>query len=825
MPKAPINKFTQSVKGKVIIAFVVASLSLFLAWETSKIAFDEILSTVESISKPTERLRLVNKLSLKVVRLEQLQRTQTLNQQIDRKQSAKELKELSLIVDTLNNLYRGDTIQLQRLASLNVLLKERDRLFTNYLKERQGFLNSESIARQLQSINDLVEENTRKTDSAIVESEKRTLTTTIYELEEKKEAEPVRGFFNKLFGKRKTEPANPGYNIINEELNVKFDTVALARQDSILRDVGESMRSIEKTQKIKSERLLNREALLIYTSDLLINRMLSILRQVESEAVEQIDRRTYEAKDVVNKGIRGISIIILVFVLLTIILLTLILSDISKNNLYREQLEIAKDEAEYHGMAKQRFLSSMSHEIRTPLQSIIGYSEIIKSQDKPDEKYVDAIFRSSKHLMQIVNEVLDYNRIVSGKFTFTPVVFNMLALLEEVISVMKLQAERKGIKLYSDFDFDEVSLVEGDAFRLKQILYNLIGNAIKFTAKGHVALNVSCKKQADNLHFMFIVEDTGIGFSAEDAKYIFNEFERIENPEKQDLNREGAGLGLPITRLLVEGQGGRINFRSKLGEGSSFTIYLKYKGAANYLLQDADIKAKAKPFEGKVWMVDDDPFIVDLCSFILSRNKIAHRCFYSPQELLDATWEEQVQYILTDIRMPGISGTELCQRLRTFVPTRVKIFALTAQVLPEEQQRILSSGFDGILIKPFREKELLEVLGLNVTAQEEEVLQLDYASLEQMTFGDRAQLEKLLKQFKEECRTDIAELNQLASHKNLHKIALVVHRLAGRIGQFGGKKLAEKLRALEYRLNQSRVFTEEHEAELKKIIEQIENLK
>ncbi|RRN77020.1 hybrid sensor histidine kinase/response regulator, partial [Pseudoxanthomonas sp. SGD-10] len=276
MPKAPINKFTQSVKGKIIIAFVVASLSLFLAWETSKIAFDEILSTVESISAPTERLRLVNKLTLKLVQLEQLQRTQTLNQQVEKKQTEQELKDLSAIIDTLNTLYRGDTIQLQRLASLNVLLKERNRLFNNYLKERQGFLDSESIAKQIQSLNELVEENTRKTDSAIIESEKRTLTTTIYELEEKPEPEPVRGFFNKLFGKKKSEPSKSGMNIINEELNVTFDTVALARQDSILRDLGESMRSIEKTQKIKSERFLNRESLLIYTSDLLVNRMLSV---------------------------------------------------------------------------------------------------------------------------------------------------------------------------------------------------------------------------------------------------------------------------------------------------------------------------------------------------------------------------------------------------------------------------------------------------------------------------------------------------------------------------------------------------------------------
>jgi signal transduction histidine kinase len=198
---------------------------------------------------------------------------------------------------------------------------------------------------------------------------------------------------------------------------------------------------------------------------------------------------------VVNDGITQITTIIIIFFLLTVILLYLILADITRSNRYRRALEQAKDEAEYHGKAKQRFLSNMSHEIRTPLQSILGYAELITQQEVPKKKDIDAIYQSSIHLLQIVNEVLDYNRIISGEFSFNNQVFNIRKALDEVVSVMRPLAEQKSLQLNADLDLANLEFVLGDAFRLKQILFNLLGNAIKFTLKGEIKLSASYKRQ------------------------------------------------------------------------------------------------------------------------------------------------------------------------------------------------------------------------------------------------------------------------------------------------------------------------------------------
>ncbi len=817
--------FRKSIKGKIIIASVLACAALLLAWGTSKLAFEEMLNTVENISSPGEKLRMVNALSLKIISLEQLQKSQAFQNPGNHKIFLEESRQLAKSLDTLKKLYQGDQAQLDRITSMKNLLKERDRLFVNYLKVREGFLNSASFSQQVQSLNDLVEESSRKTDSTIQQSEKRTLTTTIYNLEEKPKAAEPKGFFNKLFGKRKAEDNASGLNIINEELNVKFDTVELAKQDSILKDLGQTMRSLEKSQRIKSEQFLNREAILANTGDLLINKMLSILREVENEAVKQIQQTGISAKEVVNDGIKQISIIMLVFFLVTIILLYLILTDITKNNEYREALEIAKDEAEYHGKAKQRFLANMSHEIRTPLQSIIGYAELIRKQEVPDKKDIEAIFYSSEHLMQIVNEILDYNRIISGKLTFSSEVFNIQRLLDEVNSVMKLQATKKGIKLYTDFDIEEVTQVEGDAFRLKQILYNLLGNALKFTEKGHVALGVSGKKQNNYWHFIFTIEDTGIGISDEEIKYIFNEFEQVEGEKKTTINQQGAGLGLSITKTLVESQGGRINVKSKKGEGSSFTVYLRYLAVDEVQVQpERNLQnAQLNHFSKKVWIVDDDRFILDLCSMILKERGIRHRCFISPAEVLQTEWDHEVKYVLTDMRMPEMSGTELCAALKKYIPQDVKVIALTAQVLPEEREQVLASGFDGLLMKPFREEQLLALFESEVPLAPDEQ-DFDTSALEKMTFGDREQLSKIMNQFAADTLNDEEELMQALSQNDKNKTSLIVHRIAGRTAQVGAKDLAAEFRKMELSLHSSSGLSAAHQSEIRKLMGKLSDL-
>ena len=787
-------RFIQSVKGKIIITAILACFALFLAWSTSKDAFTAMLDAFENVSAPNEKLRLVNDLSRGIARIDQVQRARSINNP-DRYYGFNDSKKLILKIDTLQTFYPVKSVQVRRLNTLKKLLHDRDRLFVNYLKVREGLIDNKSFSAQVEGLNEIVAQSAQQTDSMVTTTEKKTSTTTVYPAAttEKKDN---RSFFNRLFGKKKikdTDSLSKPFQIVNEEFKIKHDTLAKAIQDSLLKGLGQTMRDLEKIQQQKSALFVNREAILIKSSENIIGQILSILKKVEVEVVIQTAENNMAAKSMVHGSIKRISLIMLAFVVLIVLLAYFILRDISRINKYRKEVENARDEAEYHAQAKQRFLSNMSHEIRTPLQSIIGYAEIVKQQKHPQQKDIEAIYSSSGHLMQIVNEVLDYNRIISGKISFANQPFNMLALLDETVTVMRMQAEKKDIALTTNFDDDLSVFVNGDPFRLKQILFNLLGNAIKFTERGGVALTVKCEHAGSYISFHFDVTDTGIGLSAEDIDRIFKEFEQAGD---EKLMRAGTGLGLPITKELIESQGGEITVKSKPDKGSSFSFHLSFEKAK----QPADAQKTVKNGAGnnsKVWIIDDDPFILELCSRIFDNNHIPYRCFTSPHELLAAPWDTAVKYLLLDIRMPEMSGIELCRLIRKQVHAEVQIYALTAQALPGESETVLEHGFNGLLMKPFRESELVALVTANKQA---DVPQLNLKAIERMTLGDPEQTAKILTQFARDSLHDIKQLKAALTAADKEKLSLVTHRIAGRTAQAGARELAEGFRLAEMQL-------------------------
>lgn len=806
------KRFFRAVKSKVIIGFLLACFALLMAWGISKFAFTRMLDTVEEISAPNDRLRIVNDLSHKIARLDQLQRDEAFNKQ-GNNSFLKESRKLRSTLDTLRRLYRGDSAQLVRIKSIKNLLSDRDKQFVDYLKVRETLVNTKSFSDEVQKLNELVATRARQTDSAILTTETTTSTTTVAPEEERKS----RSFFTKLFGKKKSE----AYKIINEEFKVKRDTLNARAEDSVMKSMTGSLKNIELEQRQKSQKFLKREADLSSASNALTAQMLQILREVEGEAVAQVDLNGIQAKEVVNDGITQITIIILAFFLLTVILLYLILADITRSNKYRKALEQAKDEAEYHGKAKQRFLSNMSHEIRTPLQSILGYAELITQQEVPQKKDVDAIYQSSIHLLQIVNEVLDYNRIISGEFRFHHEVFDIKKVLDEVVSVMRPLAEQKSLQLNVALDLLQLKSVKGDAFRLKQILFNLLGNAIKFTLKGEIKLLVSYKKQGDDLHFHFVIQDTGIGFEEKDKAKIFNEFEQIESPEKYIINQAGTGLGLPIVKSLIETQGGRIHVKSKPGVGTTFNIYLRYEYTDEQVYDELNLEHYTIVNPGTVWVIDDDRLILDLCGTIFQKNNIPFRSFNQVANILHATPENDLKYVLIDMRMPEMTGFELCHLLKKKLPESIKFYAITAQVLPEEREMVLSEGFDGLIMKPFRAVDILSIF--DKTAILTEQPEFDFSALEKMTFGDQQLFEKILNRFKQDSIDDAIELKQYLKRNDKDNSRLIVHRLAGRTGQLGAKTLANAFRLLEIEIER-KGLTESIKIEVAVQIKKLEGL-
>lgn len=801
----------KGVRRKVIFVFICCCIALAMAWTISKDAFNQVLSAVDNIAKPNEKMRLVSQVSRDIMQLDQLQRSQVLTDDNSSYESfQKESRLVSASLDSLKNLYLQDSSQTKRIDSIKTLLKERDKLFKAYVQVREKMVDSHEFAMQLQSIGDIMQ-NTPNGDSTVVTKRKITETTTIEpgEIVKNDSIRDDRSFFGKLFGSKRKSSIQPNTTInqsrriVKEGIEELIDTISTSKQDSAIKLIDSVLRTMEETQRAQSDSFIDREVELTYAGNLLISKMLGILNAVEKEGMLQMESENMGAKSVMGHSLNRINFVVLSFLGVTVILVLLILSDIRKSNQYRRELEIAKEEAEYHSAAKQRFLSNMSHELRTPLQSIIGYAEQLREEHPEESRKVNVIYQSSEHLLQIVNEVLDYNRINSGKFHFNNQDFYLSQLIEEVFAAMQLHAEEKSLTLGLIKEIVSPGYIYGDPFRIKQILYNLLSNAIKFTEKGSVTLKVTTTVKETLTNLRITVNDTGKGIPENDLYRIFNEFEQAENSNSGI--HFGSGLGLSIVKTLCEAMNGSINIKSELEKGSVFEVFLPLKTSelTESIKEEEDL-LPIKDFQGTIWVIDDDNFILELCRNIFNKYNIKHRAFSSPSELLETPWDPAVSILLMDMRMPGKTGTELNHELRPKIGDHVKVYAFTAQALPEEREQILAEGFDGLLLKPFKEIDLLHLLGLRKTSEEtwaiknrNDLKDFDFSNLKKLTFNDNNQVLKILNIFVKDTTKDLISLRNALQANERDELALICHKLAGRTSQIGGQKIAMKLRKLE----------------------------
>jgi len=812
MPTQNIQS-TESVRRKVIFVFVSCAIALALAWIISRVAFTEMLDTVDNITTPDPKLERVSRISRDIMRLDQLQRSQAfVGNSASYKSFSKESAKIRLSLDSLKNSYEGSPIQQARIDSIKTLLRQRDNLFKSYVKVREKVVDSREFSEQLQSLSDVLYEP--EPDRKVVTTERKRRTTTIAGDTSAVTPMPIdsddRGFFSRLFGRKKQEQSMPVVEerrMVEEELETVVDTIRATPRDSTLARIDSAVQRFQTLQQQQREQLVNREMELTIVSNTLISNMLSILHSVENEAMQQMEVDNQQAKAVVNDSVWRISAIILAFFVITAVMLYLILGDIRKNNLYRLALEAAKEEAEYHAAAKQRFLANMSHELRTPLQSIIGYSEQLKQEHPVEDTKIDAIYQSSEHLLQIVNEILDYSRITSGKIVLNEKPFSVSGLANSVVAVMKTQAQSKGLMLEFNTRILGSGGVVGDAFRIKQILFNLLSNAIKFTTEGKVTLNVSTVVYAEKTELNIVVKDTGKGIPAEDLDRIFNDFEQSENANSGV--HFGSGLGLSIVKAICESMQGDIRVESKKGYGSVFKVNLPLK-TANTLVAETTpqaVQQAGKSFEGRIWIIDDDRLILGLCQNILDKHRIPYRCFTSPNQVLAADWDHRVTTVLMDIRMPEMNGMQLNRELRKKIGSdKVKIYACTAQVLPEEQEQILSQGFDGLLLKPFKEADLLRLL--NITASQTAPSKHTRTAIQQFA-DDEKQANDIIALYTRDTTADISALRKTYKAQDLAGVELLLHRLAGRTAQIGADKIAFQLRKMEIDVRNGEIPEEE----------------
>lgn len=814
----------QSLRTKIILAFLFGCTVVLCSWLIAKVVFKETFLTIEKIGEPNPKLRIVNTLLIKVNNLDQVQRLNIIqNGQNAQAALINESKEIISSLDTLQMLYSNDSVQVKRLERMKDVLLQRDKLFLKYLEFHEELIRNKSFTNNMRELSDYIAETMKRKDSSIVTTRKKTTTTTLDLPKEEAAPEKHESFFRRLFSRKRSEPKKHSSDkkLVTEDVTMTTDTLAVAQRENFIRDMESVIGTIEKDQYSKGSRLINHEVKLANASTTFIHELQTILYQVQEEEINDLQENTLQLSDVFNRAFNRVGLILLVFLVLTVLLIFLMFADLSQSNRNRLELIESKERAQHMERVKERFLANMSHEIRTPLQSIIGYSEQLKEQGVQGKEYAEAIYRSSEYLLQIVNEILDYSRITSGKFKFESTSFSMEEVLAEIADTMESQAELKQIPFKFKSEIPMGVNHKGDGFRLKQILYNLLNNAIKFTEQGEVSFSVTSKSDAKRTQFTFEIKDTGIGMDEQQLKHIFNAFEQASESTQRHFG--GTGLGLSITKTLVDMQRGHISVSSKKGEGTVFTVTLGYlKSSATEAITEGFKEAAPISFKGKVMVVDDDELILKLCSLILSKHQIAHVCYASAEKAAAASWDPSVTLALLDIRMPGISGIELCKQLKLIAPAHTTFVALTAEVLPDEIERILGQGFDRILLKPFREKNLLQILedkSPDLPKIPAVVPEFDLSSLRIMCGNNTGELHSILQLMQQETQKDLDMLRSFTKQADVIALKELFHKLAARTGQAGALRLSAALRSWEQELERDKGFTEEAMANLMNMLD------
>lgn len=390
-----------------------------------------------------------------------------------------------------------------------------------------------------------------------------------------------------------------------------------------------------------------------------------------------------------------------------------------QNAIYRSENAIAqeqKKEIEELNRTQSRFFSSMSHEIRTPINTIIGLNEMILREDVSDEVAADAksIQGASKMLLALINDILDISKIESGKMDIVPAAYDLGAMLSDIVNMIWIRAKQKGLEFHIDVDQSTPSQLFGDEVRIKQILINVLNNAVKYTSEGSVTLSIQCKKKEyDRALISYSITDTGMGIKKESIPYLFSAFKRVD--EKKNRYIEGTGLGLSIVKQLVELMGGDIAVNSIYTKGSTFVITLPQGVLGQAKIGKLDLETRhelnvreryKQSFEApkaRVLIVDDNETNLMVAQKLLRETKVQIETVTSGTECLKKTLQNRYDVIFMDHLMPNMDGIECLHAIRSQtggLNQNIPVVILTANAGGENQALYRREGFDGYLLKP-----------------------------------------------------------------------------------------------------------------------------
>lgn len=486
--------------------------------------------------------------------------------------------------------------------------------------------------------------------------------------------------------------------------------------------------------------------------------------------------------------------------------------DITKQKELERNLTIARQEALASVKAKETFLTNMSHELRTPLNGIIGLVRDLKrsASDSKSMKQLESIHSAADHLSGILNDILDLTKIDSGKLQLENIGFSIDEVLKRSVEVNQHKAVEKGLSLKFGIDQDVEKVLIGDPLRVKQILMNLIGNAIKFTNNGFVSIRCFVKQTiAAKQWITFEVEDTGIGMEKAFVNELFQKFSQADS----SINRPngGIGLGLNISKQLVEMMQGEIQVESELERGSTFRVSIPFRvGTSADIPVDVNPLSDDKEFEGiTVLVVEDNKLNQEVARISLEHLKVKVDVVSNGLAAVEKLKNVSYDIIFMDLQMPVLNGYDATWKIRSELKLITPIVALTANALKGEREKCLEAGMDDFVSKPFEDVDLIRVLRKHVLDKRSDSGSgrqfYDLSRLMKLSGGDIAFVKKMVGLFIKQAEQTIGELHLAVKDKDIEAIQKLAHKVKPAIENMGVLSLGAIVKDLERQVPEAEI--------------------
>lgn len=724
----------------------------------------------------------------------------------------KAMKEVNASIDTLETILT-DTLQQARLDTVRTLLQNKQWNMYAVLEAMRNTPTDQIYQEQLDSL-------IAQQDSLLSTPHIRRKVIThhnSYTIHHKK-----KGFFKRLadvFAPGK-EDSTQVSNVIQEEYTDTLDEV-YSPIDTISSMITGIQHKVFQTRQKETEMLNTRISSLRVIGSGLSQRVNQLLENIEHDEQEAARTKLMQEEEIRKEAAETMAKIAIAAFVLVLVFSIVIARDITRNNHYRRELEKAKSYAENLLVAREKLMLTITHDIKAPAGSIIGYIDLLIRlvNDRRQQFYLSNMKSSAQHLLALVTSLLDYHRLEAGKMDLHPVAFNPHELLTDIYNSFLPLAEKKQLQLDFKEKLPETLTLEGDPFRIRQIVENLLSNALKFTAAGGITLQA----EYHGNQFVFCVSDTGCGMTASEQERIFKEFTRLSSAQGQ----EGFGLGLSITRKLVELLLGRIDIESAPGKGSTFKVSMPLPSISPKPAPGSKEPAITLPkIHLRIAIIDDDRIQMHLTEAMLHNAaeevkgfKVEAVCCEQPEELIEQLKNRTFDLVFTDIQMPAMNGFELLHHLRNqnFAQAQsIPVIAITARGDMNEND-FLQKGFAGMLQKPFNQSELKKVvknalphLTVSDNIPDTSPVQKDthetsphtdqpynFSPLTAFSEDDPEAAKEILRTFAQETQKNMEKLQTAISNKDMEALCATAHKMLPTFLMIEAQKAIPMLKWLE----------------------------